>query len=125
EVDQMIVAGVKDGAMGMIVDEIVRGAHADAFDQHGRHVAFRPAALAREMAVFHEVSGGRQRLAIAAAQRDAAIAGVENITAFHAMAAPSLDGDTRVADVANDTTGDAVAGTFLDFYGVAAGRFQS
>ena len=48
ELDQVVVAVEEDGAVGVIVDEVVRGAQADAAHQHRRHVAFGPAALARE-----------------------------------------------------------------------------
>ena len=65
----------------MVVDEVVRGALADAADQHGGHVAFGPAALAGEMAVLDEVSARAERLAVAAVQRNAAVAGVEDVAA--------------------------------------------
>ncbi len=114
ELDEVVVAVEEDCAVRMVVDEVVRGALADAADQHRRHIALGPAALAREMAVLDEVSAGLQRLAVAAVHRNAAVAGVEDVAADHAVAGAALDGDAVVADVADDAAGDAVAGAAAD-----------
>ena len=54
--------------MRVIVDEIVRDALADSFQQHGRHITFGPASLAGEMAVLDEVSAGCEGPAVAAGE---------------------------------------------------------
>ena len=66
ELNEVVVAVEEDCAVRMVVDEVVRGPLADAADQDGRHVAFGPAALAREMTILDEVSAGAEGLTVAA-----------------------------------------------------------
>ena len=66
ELDEVVVAGKEDGAVRVVVDEVVGGALADAADRHCGDVALGPAALARKMAVLDEVRAGLKCLAIAA-----------------------------------------------------------
>src|ERR1051325_3704835 len=66
ELQQMVVSVEEDGAVWMIVDEIMRSAQANALEEHRRDIAFRPPALAREMAVLHEMTSGGQSLTVSA-----------------------------------------------------------
>src|SRR5438132_1454651 len=54
----MIVTPIKDGAMRVILNEIVRCAQADTTQRDRRHIALGPATLALEMAVLDKVPAG-------------------------------------------------------------------
>ena len=124
EFDDVVVAVEEDRAVGVVVDEVVRGTLADAAHEHRRHVALGPAALAGEMAVLDKVSAGPECLPVAAVQGDAAVAGVEDVAAQDAMAGAAFNGDAVVADVADEAAGDEVAGAATDLDSAAAAGFE-
>ena len=64
-VDDMIVTPEKDRAVRKVMNEIMGGSQANAGEGHRRDVTLRPSAQALEVAVFHEVPAGRERLSIA------------------------------------------------------------
>src|SRR6266511_4397637 len=124
ELDEMIVAGIEDRAVGMIVHQIVRYAVPDAAQQHSRRVASRPAGLPLEMTVFHEMAAGRERLSVAPAERHAAIASVEHVATHDAVVRAPGDGHTQVADVAQEATDDPIARATVDFDAAATSGFD-
>ena len=111
--------------MRVIVDEIVRGAQADTTQRDRRHIALGPATLALEMAVLDKVPAGRERLAITARQRNAAITRIKYITANDTMSNAAFYDHAAVADVANEAAGDAVARAVMNFNGTGARGFKS
>src|SRR5207302_382846 len=125
EFNQVVVAGKEDCAMRMIAHVVVRDAEADAAQENAGGVTFRPAGLALEMAVLHEMAAGGERLAVAAGERDAAIAGVKNVATGHAVVRAAIDDDAKVAKVAEAAADDAVAGAARDLDAVAARHFKS
>src|SRR5437879_897032 len=121
----MIVTPIKDGAMRVILNEIVRCAQADTTQRDRRHIALGPATLALEMAVLDKVPAGRERLAITARQRNAAITRIKYITANDTMSNAAFYDYAAVADVANEAAGDAVARAVMNFNGTGARGFKS
>ena len=43
ELDEMVVAGEENGAVGMVMDEVMRGTQPNSIEQHRRHITLRPA----------------------------------------------------------------------------------
>src|ERR1051325_4596128 len=125
KLDQMIVAAEKHCRVRMIVNQIMRSALADAAQQNRRDVALGPSALPLEVAVFDKMSARRKCLTIAATQRNAAIAGVENIATPHAVSMAAFDYDASVANIPNQTAGDEIARAATNFHSVRARRFKN
>src|SRR5436305_11799860 len=121
----VIVAPKKDGAMRVVVDEIVRRAQADTAQRNRRHIALGPAPLTLEMAVFHKVPAGHECLAITARQRNATIARIEYVAANQAVTHATFYEHAAVADVANEAAGDPVARAVMNFDGTGARCFES
>src|SRR5205809_2833220 len=124
ELDEMIVAGEENCAVGMIVDEVMRRAQTHAVHAHRRNVALGPAALALEVTVLHEVAAGRERLPVAPAQRNTAIACVEHVAAPYTVVRAAGDGHAQVAEVPQQTADDAIARAAADFDTASARGFE-
>ena len=124
ELDEMVVAGEENRAVGMIVNQVVRRAQTHPVHPHRRDVAPGPAALALEMTILHEVTTGRERLPVAPAQRHAAIAGLKHVAAHDTVVRAAVDGDAQVADVAQEATHDPIARAAADFETAAARGFE-
>ena len=124
ELDEVVVASEEDRAVRVVMDKIVRGALANAADEHGGDIALGPAALARKVAILHKVPAGAKGLPVAAVHRDAAVARIEDVAAQDAVAGAVLNGDAVVADVADEAAGDAVARAAVDLDGAAARGFE-
>ena len=111
--DSQVVAAEHDPHPRAIVDQVVRGPVADAV-QGDSHALFVKHADVMDVVVVRVILGGRQRLAVAAGNRDAVAAGFVDIAARDAVVGAAVDGHSRtivVADVADGTAGDsAVAG---------------
>src|SRR6185437_7151907 len=106
--------------MRVIVDQVVGNALTHAADQHRRHVTLRPTALLLEVAILDHVSGRRERLAVAARQRHASVAGVFNVATGNLMTVTSLDPDAVIADQSNRAASDLVGFTASDGDRIAA-----
>ena len=124
KLDHMIVAPVKDGAVRVIVDEIVRGAQADPGHRHRRHVTLGPTALPLEMAILDEVPGWRKRLTVATRQRHAAVTGIKYVTAHDAVTGAAFDHDAAVAGVADKAAHDAIARAAVNLYCAGTRGFE-
>ena len=77
------------------------------------------------MAILHDVSAGRERLPVAALQRNATVAGVGDVAAKHAVAESAAHTHAVVADEPERAAADAIARAAFDLDGVAARGFEN
>ncbi len=77
------------------------------------------------MTVLDEMPARRERLAVAARQGYATIAGVRYVAAHHGMTGAAFDHHAGVADIAEEATGDTIAraASYLD--GVGTRGFEN
>src|SRR5262249_29214933 len=97
ELNQVIVSPEQDRAMRVILDEIVRSAQSNPGHANRRDVAFGPAALALEMAIFDKVPTRFQCLAIATGQLHSAVTSIKNVATNHPVADAAIDHHCVVA----------------------------
>src|SRR4051812_11937688 len=76
------------------------------------------------MAVLHKVSAGSERPPIAACERNTSIARVEDIAIADPVTASSLDHNTALTDIADQTSDDEIAYAIPDFQSVPARGFH-
>jgi hypothetical protein len=89
----------------MVMYEVVRYAYPHAAERDSRPVATVPLRDVVDVVVVDEMSAGRKRLAIAAGNAHAAVAGVGDFAAGDAVLAPAGNANRVGADVANSAVG--------------------
>ncbi|MFM1943117.1 MAG: hypothetical protein RI897_2099 [Verrucomicrobiota bacterium] len=124
EFDAVVIAREEDGAMGMVVDEVVAGEVADAAELDGGDVAFGPPALVMEVVVLDEVGCGFEGGTVAAGEDDATVAGVEDIAVEDFVIGSSGDGDAVVTEVAEAAACDDAVAAVGDVDAVAASGLE-
>ncbi|MCR4412681.1 MAG: hypothetical protein NUV77_09680, partial [Thermoguttaceae bacterium] len=117
--EHMVVAADADGLVRGVVDQIVRGPVAHAFQQHGVGVGQLVAREPPDVVVDGLVPRGRKRSAVAAGKDDPAGSRVVNVAALDAVAETTVDGHAELADVPHATGENAVGRAPADLDPVA------
>ena len=79
ELDLMVISTEQNGAVRMLVDQVVRHANSHTAEEDGRNIALRPTPLASEVAVLDHMLTRRQRLPVTARDDHAPISGIQHI----------------------------------------------
>jgi hypothetical protein len=73
-----------------------------------------------EVAVIYKVIAGHERLSVTTGHGDAAVAGIEYITALHAMFFPTADGYSPVANIPKMASSNEISFAIVDLYSIAS-----
>ena len=96
ELEDVVVAPEQDGGVRRVVHPVVCHAVAHAAEEDGRPVGADPAAEVVDVVVDRIVPAGFERLAVAASQDDAVLAGVVYVAGEHAVVRPGIPLERRV-----------------------------
>ena len=111
ELQDVVVAPEQDGGVRGVVHQVVRHAVAHAVEKDRGPVSADPAAEMVDVVIDGEVAPGLERLAVAAAEEDAALAGVIDLAGQDAVVASGVAAEGRVVvDTAFDVLDDAADG---------------
>ena len=91
EADHVVVAAESHGLVEGVVDQVVRAAVAHAVEPHAGAVVGDDEPVVVDVVVVRDVVAGRERLEVAALQRDAALAEVVHVAPLHAAVRAARD----------------------------------